>query len=219
MNSRWHSIGAAVFLAAGWPGVGSAGAGPVPPPAVVEEPEDQWAFSLSAYTYLIPDERNYAQPTFTADRGRIHFEARYNYEALSTGSAWIGCNLSAGEELALEFTPMVGAVFGDTRGVAPGFRLSLDWKKLSFYSETEYVIDSASQSDNFLYTWLELTYAPWDWLRAGLVAQRTRLQGSSLDVERGLLVGVTWKKMEFTTCVFFPGSEQPTVALGVLVHF
>ncbi|MCE9520148.1 MAG: hypothetical protein K8R87_11435 [Verrucomicrobia bacterium] len=200
-------------------GVGIASAGSASFAIVDEAVANPWSFSLSDYTYLIPDGRNYTQPTFTADRGRFHFEARYNYEALSTGSVWLGCNFSAGDELTLEVTPMIGGVFGDTRGVAPGLELTLDWKKLSFYSETEYVIDSANQSDNFLYTWLELTYKPWDWLRAGLVAQRSRLQGSSLDVERGILVGLTWKKVEFITCVFFPGSEQPTVALGVSVSY
>jgi len=44
-----------------------------------EEADDKkWAFSASAMTYFIPDDRNYVQPTITADRGRLHFEARYN---------------------------------------------------------------------------------------------------------------------------------------------
>ena len=53
------------------------------------------------------------QPTFTADRDWLHLEARYNYEALDTGSAWVGYNFSGGETLAWEFTPMIGGVFGD----------------------------------------------------------------------------------------------------------
>ena len=43
-----------------------------------------WSFSASAYTYILPDSGNYGQPTFTADRGWLHLEARYNYEALDT---------------------------------------------------------------------------------------------------------------------------------------
>ena len=41
-----------------------------------------WSFSFSAYTYLLPDSENYANPNFTADHGGLHLEARYNYEAL-----------------------------------------------------------------------------------------------------------------------------------------
>ena len=64
--------------------------------------EEAWSFSASAYTYFVPDDSNYVQPTFTADRGWLHLEARYNYEALDTGSAWIGYNFSGGEKLAWE---------------------------------------------------------------------------------------------------------------------
>src|SRR6185436_20186574 len=84
------------------------------PPAATDEPDDNaWSFSASAYTYLVPDSGNYAQPTFTAARGWLHLEARYNYEALDTGSAWVGYNFGGGDTLAWELTPMVGGVFGD----------------------------------------------------------------------------------------------------------
>ena len=97
-------------------------------PPQTEEPDvNAWSFSASAYTYIVPDDGNYVQPTFTADRGWLHLEARYNYEALDTGSAWVGYNFSGGERLAWEFTPMLGGVFGDTTGVAPGYKGSLGW--------------------------------------------------------------------------------------------
>ena len=102
-----------------------------------------WSFSASASTYFIPDDNNYVQPTFTADRGWLHLEARYNYEALDTGSAWIGYNFSGGETLEWEFTPIIGGVFGDTTGIAPGYKASLSWRMLELYSEGEYVFDTA----------------------------------------------------------------------------
>jgi hypothetical protein len=98
-----------------------------------------WSFSASAYTYFVPDSRNYVQPTVTADRQWLHLEARYNYEDLDTGSAWVGYNFSVGEKLSLDFTPMLGGVFGNTTGIAPGYRGTLSWWKLVLYSEGEYV--------------------------------------------------------------------------------
>lgn len=89
--------------------------------------EKIWAFSLSAYTYLLPNGHDYVQPTFTADRDWLHLEARYNYEDLDTGSAWVGYNFSGGKRLAWEFTPMLGGVLGDTTGIAPGYKGSLSW--------------------------------------------------------------------------------------------
>ena len=101
----------------------------VPVSAATNTPPDAddkaWSFSASAYTYFVPDDREYVQPTFTADRDWLHLEARYNYEALDTGSVWVGYNFSGGEKLAWEFTPMLGGVFGDTNGIAPGYKGSL----------------------------------------------------------------------------------------------
>ena len=102
---------------------------------VTEADERAWAFSLSAAAYVVPDVRKYVQPTFTADRGSLHLEARYNYENLDTGSVWLGYNFSGGEKLQWEFTPMLGGVFGDTTGIAPGYRLSVAYWKIELFSE------------------------------------------------------------------------------------
>ena len=65
------------------------------PPGVEQEVDKRWSFSGSAYTYFVPDSHEYVQPTFTADRGWLHLETRYNYEDLETGSAW-GATILAG---------------------------------------------------------------------------------------------------------------------------
>ena len=80
----------------------------------------EWTFDASVLTYFLPDEGNYAQPRIATDRGWLHLEARFNYEDLNTGSMWIGYNVSGGETLEWALTPMVGGVFGETDGVAPG---------------------------------------------------------------------------------------------------
>lgn len=49
--------------------------------------EPDWSYSVLAYTYIVPDDANYVQPTFIADRDRLHLEARYSYEDRKTGSA------------------------------------------------------------------------------------------------------------------------------------
>ncbi len=161
-----------------------------------EADEKAWSFSASAYTYFVPDDRDYVQPTFTADRGWLHLEARYNYEALDTGSAWVGYNFSGGETLAWELTPMLGGVFGDTTGIAPGYKGSLGWRKLELYSEGEYVFDTGSSSDSFFYNWSELTLAPVEWFRFGMVTQRTRVYQTDRDIQRGVLAGFSFKKRE-----------------------
>jgi hypothetical protein len=179
----------------------------------------EWGFRASATGYFIPDDRDYVQPSFSADRGRLHLEARYNYESMETGSLWAGCNFSTGRTVTFELTPMVAGVFGDTAGVAPGYRMTLGWRKLALYSEGEYVVDLRDRAGNFFYNWSELSYSPTDWLRAGLVSQRTRAYQTELDIQRGVLVGFSGKRFDFTAYVFNAGWTDPTVVLSLGVGF
>jgi hypothetical protein len=188
------------------------------PPALEKEAERSWSFSASAYAYIVPNDREYVQPTIAADRGWLHLEARYNYEDLETGSAWVGCNFKGGDKLAWEFTPMLGGVFGNTTGIAPGYKGSLSWWKLELYSEGEYVFDTGDSSESFFYNWSELTLAPVDWFRFGLVTQRTRVYETERDVQRGVLVGFTWKRVNLTTYMFNP-DDQPTWVFAVGLNF
>ena len=49
------------------------------------EGDKAWSFTASAYTYLGPDDREYVQPTFTADRNGLQYEARYNNQSVRHG--------------------------------------------------------------------------------------------------------------------------------------
>jgi hypothetical protein len=175
---------------------------------------DAWSFAVAGYGYNVPDDQSYFSSTFRADRKWAHLEARYNYEDRKTGSLWIGYNLSFGDKLVLDATPMVGGIFGNTTGVAPGYLFTLSYKRISLYSEGEFVFDTRKSGGNFFYNWNELTYAPTDWFRAGLASQRTRAYQTPLDVQRGLFAGVSYKKVDFTTYVFNFGWTHPTVVLA-----
>jgi hypothetical protein len=188
-------------------------------PSLVNSEEKTWSFGVSVYGYLVPESHDYAQPTLTADHGMLHLEARYNYEELKTGSFWLGCNFGGGKNLEWEFTPMLGGVFGHQTGVAPGYKGSLRWWKLDLFSEGEYVFDTGDSSESFFYNWSELTLAPVDWLKFGLVTQRTRAYRSDREIQRGLLAGIMLKRVDFTVYVFNPDDSRPIVVLGAAFHF
>src|SRR5947199_10581954 len=114
----------------------------VPVEAVDETAETEWEFSLSISTYLAQHSRDYANPNFTADHDWLHLEARYNYEALKTGSLWLGYNFSFGEKLTLDATPMLGGVFCDITGIESGYRMSIAYEKLELISQCEYYVDN-----------------------------------------------------------------------------
>ena len=189
------------------------------PPPAIENDTSKWSFAATVYGYLVPNSRDYVQPTITADRDWLHLEARYNYEALDTGSAWVGYNFSGGKKLAWAVTPMLGGVFGDTTGIAPGYTGSLGWWKLELYSEGEYLFDTRDSSGSFFYNWSELTIAPLDWFKVGMVTQRTRAYQTDREIQRGFLVGFSYKQVSLTTYVFNPDESKPTVVIAFGVTF
>ena len=178
-----------------------------------------WSFSSSMYIYQVRDDRNYAQPTLTADRGWLHLEARYNYEDRKTGSLWLGYTVGGGEEIEWEITPMLGGAFGRTAGIVPGYRGSVGWWRLTLSSEGEYLFDLDDESESFFYNWSELTLAPAEWWRIGLVTQRTRVFATARDLQRGLLVGVSAGKVDLVGHLFNPDDGAPTGVFSIAVEF
>jgi hypothetical protein len=181
-------------------------------PAV--EPEKAWSFSASLYAYDVPDSDDYFNPGFTADHGRLHLEARSNYEAIDTGSIWAGANFSVGESWAFEATVMMGGVFGELEGVAPGYRILLTHAWFELSSEAEYFIDNHGHEGNYFYTWTEVAGYPTDWFRAGLAIQRTRAYASDLDIQRGAFVGFSFSRWDIAAYDFNPFDEATYVLAG-----
>jgi hypothetical protein len=209
------SIVTAVLLAgASWaqgPSTEPAGANHAPP--------EPWSFSFNLSGYIVPQDQSYASPTFSADKQRVHLGARYNYEDTKTGSLWVGYKFEVGDKVVLQATPMIGGVFGHTTGVAPGYMASLAWQNLELSAEGEFVFDIKENTGSFFYSWSELSYSPLEWCRAGVVAQRTKAYHTTLDIQRGFLVGFSKKRADFTAYVFNAGWTTPTLVLSVAYHF
>ena len=191
----------------------------VRPEVADETAADEWESSLSISTYLVQNGRDYANPILVADRDWLHLEARYNYEAIKTGSLWLGYNFSVGKKLVLEAAPMLGGVFGDITGIAPGYTISISYEPIEFFTQGEYFFDAGDRSENFFYSWSELTCSPVTWFRTGIVIDRTRALGSNFDIRRGPLVGFRYKKIDFTTYWLSPGSRDSTFIFSVALNF
>lgn len=177
-----------------------------------------WTVSASMMAYWLPDDDPFTSPTVSVDRGKLHVEARYNYESLDTFSGWMGYNTRFGDAVSVDFTPMLGIVSGSISGIAPGYHLTVGWRAFEFYSESEYVFDRDNHSDSYFYSWSEAAWYPADWLRAGLVAQRTRLYKSDRDIQRGFLIGVSLSSISLGVYVFNP-DDDPTYIASIAVAF
>jgi hypothetical protein len=171
------------------------------------EEAPQWSFSAEgSYAYL-PDDTDYVGVQAHANRGLLHFETRYNYENYRTLSAFFGVNLGFGEELRLELTPMAGVAVGWTRGLAPGLALTLSYGMLELYVEAEYLFDLEDSRSSYFYNWTELSIRPVEWVRAGFIAQRTRVFETGLEIDRGFLVGLAYESAAATVHILNPGAD------------
>lgn len=193
--------------------------GLLPIATVAHAAEPAWSYSAGIFGYLLPNDSDYLQPTGMADRGRLHLEARYNYEDLGTGSVWAGGHFAGGDQVVFEVTPMLGGVFGATAGVAPGLRASLGWRRIELSSEGEYLLDVRDRGDSFFYTWSELSVAPTTGFRAGLVLQRTRAYESPRDTQTGFLVGGHLAGADFAAYLFNPADDRPIAVLAISASF
>jgi hypothetical protein len=178
-----------------------------------------WALAFNLAGYFVPNDQSYASVTFTADKRQFHVGAHYNYENQHTGSIWFGYNFQIGDKVLLRATPMIGGVLGRTTGIAPGYLASLSWKKLELSTEGEFVVDAKEHSGSFFYSWMEFSYSPAEWFRMGLVADRTKAYHTNLDIQRGVLIGLFHRRIDFTSYIFNLGWTTPTVVLSVGYSF
>jgi hypothetical protein len=170
--------------------------------------DPSWEFAITAYPTDVRGGENYTSAIAAADRGPLHLEARYNYESVGARSAFAGWTFSGGEAVTWELTPLLGGVWGTTQGLVPGLEASAAWGRFDFYVEAEYVHDGNERTNNYFYAWSELGFRPVEWLRVGLVGQRTTAYGGDREVQRGPFVQVTWGRVTVGGFWFNPGSRD-----------
>jgi len=206
-----------MFLAAS--GYHAAAAASFPDSAATEVKPRAWTFSLSGANYLFPYDPDILMVVAMADRDQLHLEARYNYEALKTGSAFVGWNFEGGETVQFTATPMAGVAFGDLSGLIPALKLSVGYGIADFYAESEYVIDLNDSEGSFFYSWLELGFTPVDMFRGGGVAQRTRVVRTPLDLDRGIFAQFIREPATVSLYAFNLITEYWFLVAGVVIEF
>lgn len=175
------------------------------PPAVAPS---VWEISGNAYYSQPPGSDGRVTAIVYGDRGPLHLEGRYGYEDAETAALFVGWNYSLGEEVSAEITPMLGAVVGQTDGVAPGLEVDLGWKRLSWYTEAEYLFDLEDSDDDYLYTWSTLTCALGDSWSAGVVTERTKQVDTDYDMQRGLVLEFRSKKVGVSVYAYNIASDD-----------
>jgi hypothetical protein len=181
------------------------------------ETDAQWSGNVTGYYYAMRDEPDFGVGVAALNRGPLHLEARYNYEVHDAGSLFLGWNFAGGDSVTFQITPIIGALVGAARGVVPGLEASVAWRTLDAYIEAEYVHDTQNPNDRYYYAWSELGWKPVEWLRVGIVGQRTRVVHTDRDLQRGLFAQLMLGKATLGVYAFNPdsASRYAIVALGV----
>ena len=105
--------------------------------------------AITGYYYAMRDQPDFGVGVAALDRGPLHLEARYNYEARNATSVFAGWKFAGGDELTFEVTPIVGGLFGAARGIVPGAEASVAWRDFDAYIEAEYVRDLEDASASY----------------------------------------------------------------------
>jgi len=170
-----------------------------------------WSGSVTGFYYGMHDQSDFGVGVAALNRGPLHLEGRYNYEARDAGSVFVGWKFSPGN------TPCVEPNSAPTIGVIPGVEASIAYGPFDAYIEAEYVYDGQNQSNNYYYAWSELGWKPVEWLRLGLAGQRTRVVQTDRDLQRGLFAQLMFGKGTLSVYAFNPdtGSRYTIIALGV----
>ena len=172
--------------------------------------------AITGYYYAIPHESDYGVGVASFNRGAIHLEARYNYEANRSASLFTGWNFAGGEDVAYQVTPIIGGLFGETHGIVPGIEAGVSYRDVDAYIEAEYVHDIHNSSDSYFYAWSEVGWKPVQWLRIGLASQRSRQVQNGRDLQRGAFVQLIVDKVTLGFYGFNPesGSRYLIISLG-----
>jgi len=168
----------------------------VAPPAhaqdsAVADSGHSWSFDLDAAVWFVPDQSDFILLQLYADRGALHLEARYNYEDLQTGSAWVGWTFGFDGTLSAGFTPMAGVLIGNTNGLAPALEFDASLGSVELSIEMESVFDLDDSDSNYFYAWSELGVWPLKWASPGLVFQKTQLVDALTDEQWGPYLRLT----------------------------
>lgn len=182
---------------------------------------NSWGVTATMTTYFGTSRDPYAVPVLGIEYQGLYMEARYNYEDFETGSIFLGWHFEVGDEyLGADITPLFGAVFGQSDGVAPGLLFEMNLDQWVLQSELEYVVLSEVSSESFVYNHSELSYRMKSGLYFGLVGEHSKTLGSSdRDFVPGFLAGMEGGRLSAAFYLLYSGEDEATGAFELAFDF
>ena len=148
-------------------------------------------------------------------RKNWYMEGRYNYEALKTISLYAGKTFEKKSKLSYSATPVIGAVIGRFNGGSAGANSELDYKRLFFSSQCQYTFSTQDRTEDFFYSWSDLSYQMVNNIYSGISIQQTNLYKVKYKLEKGFFLKGIINKWTFPLYVFNPASNERYYVLGL----
>lgn len=142
-------------------------------------------------------------------------EGRYNYEALNTLSLYAGKSYEGKAAFSYVANPIAGVVLGRMNGGSIGINLAMDYRNFYFNTQSQYTFSVEQRSNNFIYSWSDLTYKVSEKFAAGISLQQTKLYQLNGAFEKGFLIKATYKNWNFPLYIFRPESSERYFVLGL----
>lgn len=144
-----------------------------------------------------------------------YMEARYNYEALKTVSFYAGRTFEKESAFSYSASPVIGAVMGGFTGGSVGANTEFDYKKIFLSSQFQYTFSTHNRSENFFYSWSDLSYQVLNNIYSGISVQQTNLYKVKYRLEKGIFLKTIINKFTFPLYIFNPALKERYFVLGL----
>jgi len=144
-----------------------------------------------------------------------YIEGRYNFEALNTMSVYAGKTFEKKAAVSYSVSPVIGAVMGRYKGGSLGVNGDADYKKYSFSSQLQYTFSIKDKTEDFLYSWSDLSYQAFDNISAGFSVQQTNVYKEQCKLEKGIFVKASFNRWTIPLYVFSPAAKERYFVLGL----
>ncbi len=144
-----------------------------------------------------------------------YIEGRYNFEALKTFSVYAGKTFEKEAALSYSASPVAGVVMGRFNGGSVGGNLEVDYKRFFFSSQLQYTFSMEDKTENFIYSWSDLSYQVLNNISGGFSVQQTNLYAVKYKLEKGIFLKALLGNWSFPLYVFSPFTKERYFVLGL----
>lgn len=171
---------------------------------------------VGQYLYITPRHSLTIVPVvYFQSSNNWYAEGRYNYEALKTLSVYAGKVFEKEATVSYSVSPIIGAVLGQFNGGSVGANGELNYHRLFFSSQLQYTFSAKHHTENFLYSWSDLSYQILNNIYTGISVQQTNLYKLPSRLEEGFFIKALFNKWTMPLYFFNPASKQRYFVLGL----